>query len=93
MGKDPAPPPPPARRLSPDQIARGLERLRALELAAVFTEAWTPELRADLLAWTRAVRRGEVYRDQLAGMAEAFERLGLSTPTAAAPSSPSGRPR
>lgn len=77
MGKDPGPPLPPVRRLSDDEVARGLDKLRELELQAMFTDQWSWGLQHDLMVWNNGVRRGEIQLAQLARMAEAFERFGM----------------
>ena len=48
-----------------------LEKLRGLELAAMFTPGWR-EVETDLYRWTNMVRAGHVWCEGVPRMAEAF---------------------
>ena len=78
MGKYPAPPPRHTfKRLDADEKARVLEKLAALEAAALFTVGWA-DLEVDMYRWTILARAGSVDCAEVEKMAEAFERYGIA---------------
>lgn len=77
MGKDAAAPLPPVRRLTEAERARVLAKLRALELAVMFTEDWTWGFQYELRRWERTARRGELLCSDVPKIEAAFERHGV----------------